>query len=176
MLLKKNLQRCRHKKSIAYIYILNSEKMKRLTLLLLALFAAFGQLWAQEQTEQMVTYLTKADFLKKIVDYEKNPTQWIFLGDKPCIIDFYADWCRPCRIASPILEDLAEQYKGQINVYKVNTDREKELSAAFGIQSIPAFLFCPLNGTPQMSAGIAQTAEETQAIFKKIIDEFLLKK
>ncbi|MBR5958321.1 MAG: thiol reductase thioredoxin, partial [Salinivirgaceae bacterium] len=77
---------------------------------------------------------------------------------------------------SPILEDLAEQYKGQINVYKVNTDREKELSAAFGIQSIPAFLFCPLNGTPQMSAGIAQTAEETQAIFKKIIDEFLLKK
>ena len=150
--------------------------MKRLTLLLLVLFAAFCQLPAQEQNEQTVTYLTKADFLKKIVDYEKNPTQWIFLGDKPCIIDFYADWCRPCRIASPILEDLAEEYKGRINVYKVNTDREKELSAAFGIQSIPAFLFCPMSGTPQMSAGIAQTAEETQAIFKKIIEEFLLKK
>ncbi|MBR5958223.1 MAG: redoxin domain-containing protein, partial [Salinivirgaceae bacterium] len=99
--------------------------MKRLTLLFWVLFAAFGQLWAQEQTEQTVTYLTKADFLKKIVDYEKNPTQWIFLGDKPCIIDFYADWCPPCRTASPILEDLAEEYKGKIDFYKVNTDREK---------------------------------------------------
>lgn len=153
--------------------------MKHL-LLLFTTIALFGSLTAQnlpveERSAHLVQFLTKADFLKKIVNYEKNPTQWIFLGDKPCIVDFYADWCHPCRIASPILEDLAEEYRGKIDVYKINTDQEQELSAAFGIRSIPAFLFCPKNGNPQMSAGIAQTPEDTRALFKKIIDEFLLK-
>jgi len=143
--------------------------------ILIATIALCGTLSAQENTEQAVQYLTKADFLEKVVNYEKNPKQWIYLGDKPCIIDFYADWCRPCRIASPILEDLAKEYKGRIYVYKINTDKESELSAAFGIRSIPAFLFCPKSGIPQMSAGIAQTPEETRSLFKKIIDEFLLK-
>jgi thioredoxin len=123
-----------------------------------------------------VVHLTKAEFLKKVVDYEKNPNTWVYLGDKPCIVDFYADWCRPCKIAGPILEDLAKEYKGKIYVYKINTDLENELSSAFGIRSIPAFLYCPKTGQPQMSAGIGSSPEETKAMFKKMIDEFLLAK
>lgn len=119
-------------------------------------------------------HLTKAEFLKKVVDYEGNPNEWVYLGDKPCVIDFYADWCRPCKIAGPILEELAVEYKDDIYVYKINTEQERELAAAFGIRSIPAFLFVPKEGRPQMSNGIAQTNEETKQMFKSIIDEFLL--
>lgn len=146
--------------------------MKRITLIALCM-ALCGFLSAQEP---IVKHLTKTEFLKKIVDYEKNPNQWVYLGDKPCIIDFYADWCRPCKIAGPILEELATEYKEDIIVYKVDTDKEKELAAAFGIRSIPAFLYCPMEGKPQMSAGIAQSTDETKAMFNKIIREFLLKK
>ena len=88
---------------------------------------------------------------------------------------FYADWCGPCRQASPILEELAQKYKGQIVVYKVNTDQEKELAGAFGVQSIPAFLWVPQNGKPTMSNGIASGREETKAMFEKMIKEILLK-
>lgn len=145
--------------------------MKRIILFAFVLTFS-GILSAQETT---VKQLGKADFLEKIMNYEKNPDKWVYLGDKPCIIDFYADWCRPCKIASPILEELAEKYKGKIDFYKVNTDIESSLKSAFGIQSIPAFLYCPQNGNPQMSVGVAHTAEETKALFEKIIKEFLLK-
>ena len=118
--------------------------------------AVCGLLQAQEP---VVIQMSKAEFLQKVMNYEQNPNKWVFLGDKPCIIDFYADWCRPCKIASPIIEDLAKEYKGKIDFYKVNTDREQSLAAAFGIKSIPAFLYCPLNDNPQMSAGIAQSPE-----------------
>ncbi len=131
---------------------------------------------APKNTSGNVVHLTKADFLKLVMDYEKNPKEWVFRGDKPCIIDFYADWCRPCKIAAPILEELADEYKGKINVYKVNTQTEQELAAMFGINSIPAFLFCPQKGKPQMTKGIGNTPEQTKAMFKKIINEFLLGK
>jgi len=121
-------------------------------------------------------HLTKQDFLKKVMNYEKNPTEWIYEGDLPAIIDFYADWCGPCRKAAPILEELAKEYEGKIYVYKVDTEKEKELASVFGIQSIPAFLFVPQSGKPTMSSGIAQTDEETKAMFKKLIEEILLKK
>jgi thioredoxin 1 len=118
--------------------------------------------------------LTKADFLARIMDYESNPTEWIYKGDKPAIIDFYADWCGPCKIASPILEELASEYKDEIYVYKVDTEVERELSSVFGIKSIPAFLFIPEEGKPTMSNGIARTPEDTKKMFVQMIDELLL--
>lgn len=115
--------------------------------------------------------LTKADFLAKVANYEKNPSQWIYLGDKPAIVDFYAPWCGPCRMVAPILEELAAEYDGQIVIYKVNTMNEEELAADFGIRSIPSLLFIPMNGKPQMAQG-AMGKED----FKRIIDSVLLGK
>jgi thioredoxin len=118
--------------------------------------------------------LTKADFLSKIMDYESNPTEWIYKGDRPALIDFYADWCGPCRIAAPILEELAAEYKDEIYIYKIDTEVERELAQVFGISSIPAFLFIPQEGRPTMSNGIARTPEETKEMFSRMIDELLL--
>lgn len=118
--------------------------------------------------------LTKADFLARIMDYESNPNEWIYKGDKPAIIDFYADWCGPCKIAAPILEDLAAEYEDEIYVFKVDTEVERELASVFGISSIPAFLFIPEEGKPTMSNGIARTPEDTRKMFVQMIDELLL--
>lgn len=120
-------------------------------------------------------HLTKEQFLKQVMNYEKNQNTWVFEGEKPCLVDFYADWCAPCRITSPILEDLARVYAGKINIYKVDVDSEQELAAVFGIQSIPTFLFCPLNGDPTLSSGIANTPAATKQMFIKQIEELLLK-
>lgn len=98
-------------------------------------------------------HLTKAEFLEKVANYETSPTEWKFLGDKPAIIDFYADWCGPCKMIAPILEELATEYEGKVDIYKVNTEKEQELAAAFGIRSIPSVLFVPMNDSPQMSQG-----------------------
>lgn len=119
--------------------------------------------------------ITKAEFLEKVMNYEENPEQWVFEGDKPCIVDFYADWCAPCRMTSPILEELAKEYAGKINIYKVDTDKERELASVFGIRSIPSFLYCPVDGDPVMLSGIAQSEEETKKMFRSRIEEILLK-
>ncbi|MDO9635241.1 MAG: thioredoxin [Paludibacter sp.] len=124
------------------------------------------------ETKKMGTIkLTKAEFLEKVANYEANPSEWKYVGDKPCIIDFYADWCGPCKVIAPILEELAKEYDGQIYIYKVDTEKEQELAAAFGIRSIPSLLFCPMDGQPQMAQGALP--KET---FKKAIDEVLLNK
>ena len=115
--------------------------------------------------------LTKSDFLKKIVNYEKNPEEWIYLGDKPAIIDFYASWCGPCKMVAPILEELAAGDEGEIYVYKGNTEQEQELAALFNIRSIPSFLFIPMNDKPQMAMGAMPKSS-----FKEAIDGVLLKK
>lgn len=97
-------------------------------------------------------HLTKQTFLDKIFNYEKN-NEWQFEGNLPCLIDFYADWCGPCKMVAPVLEELSVEYNGKINIYKVDTESEQELAAAFGIRSIPSLLFCPMDGKPQMAMG-----------------------
>ena len=100
----------------------------------------------------MVEHLTKETFLKKVFNYEANK-EWKFEGEKPCIIDFYADWCGPCKMVAPVLEELASDFDGKINIYEVDTEAEQELASAFGIRSIPSFLFVPAEGQPQMAMG-----------------------
>jgi thioredoxin 1 len=118
--------------------------------------------------------ITKQIFLDEIMDFEKNPDKWIYKSTMPGVIDFYADWCRPCRMTSPILEELAVEYAGKINFYKVNVDSEQELAGIFGVQSIPAFLYMPKSGAPMMTAGIASSVEETKAMFRKQLDQLLI--
>lgn len=118
-----------------------------------------------------VIVLNKADFLTKVYNYEKNQSEWVYEGTKPCIVDFYADWCGPCKKVSPILKELAGEYKNDIIIYKINVDNEKELAAAFGIQSIPTLLFIPAKGKPQIAQG-ALSKEQ----FVEQINGFLLGK
>jgi thioredoxin len=114
-------------------------------------------------------HLTKETFLNKVFNYEKNK-EWKFEGELPALIDFYADWCQPCKMIAPILKELAEEYKGKIDIYKVNTESETELAAAFGIRSIPSLLFIPKTGQPQMAQGALPKENLKQAI-----EEVLLK-
>lgn len=107
--------------------------------------------------------LTKETFIEKVFDYENN-NEWVFKGDKPCIIDFYADWCGPCKIVSPILEELDKEYQGQIDFYKVDTDVEQELAIVFGIRSIPSILFCPVDENPRIAVGAMPKESFEQAI------------
>ncbi|HEX9007492.1 MAG TPA: thioredoxin [Bacteroidota bacterium] len=97
-------------------------------------------------------HLTKQTFQEKIFDYE-NETEWKFKGELPAIVDFYADWCGPCRMVAPILQQLGQEYEGRLNIYKVDTEKEPELAAVFGIRSIPSLLFVPKEGKPQMAMG-----------------------
>ncbi len=108
-------------------------------------------------------HLTKETFHEKFFNYEKNK-DWAFEGKLPCLIDFYADWCQPCKIVAPILEELAKEYEGKINIYKVNTEDQTELAGAFGIRSIPSLLFCPAEGQPQMAQGALPKESLVQAI------------
>lgn len=116
-------------------------------------------------------HLTKADFLTKVADYQSNPNGWKYLGDKPAIVDFYASWCGPCRSIAPVLEELADEYGDQIYVYKIDTEKEQELAAAFGIRTIPTLLFVPMEGNPTMVNGAMPKSE-----FVKAINDILLKK
>jgi thioredoxin len=100
----------------------------------------------------MLEHLTTETFKQKVFNYEVNK-DWKFEGDKPCLIDFYADWCGPCKMVAPVLEELQEEFKGKINIYKVNTEDQQELASVFGIRSIPSLLFVPLNDQPQMAMG-----------------------
>lgn len=133
-------------------------------LLITAGFVSMGQ-DSQVKPEQ----LTVETFKEKVFNYEKNPDKWVFEGKEPCLVDFYADWCKPCKIIAPILDTLAEEYKGRVKFYKVNTDQQKELSMLFGIRSIPTVLFCPLDGEPRASQGALR-----KEMFQQVIDEFLL--
>lgn len=100
----------------------------------------------------MVEHLTKESFLSKVFNYETNK-EWKFEGVRPCVIDFYADWCGPCKMVAPILEELSKEYESKVDIFKVDTEAEQELAAVFGIRSIPSILFVPADGQPQMAMG-----------------------
>lgn len=112
--------------------------------------------------------LTTQDFKDKVFDYTTEQ-EWKYKGDKPAIIDFYADWCGPCKMVAPVLEELSDEYEGDLVIYKVDTEAEMELSAVFGIQSIPTFLFIPVNGQPMMQPGAFP-----KKVFKQVIEERLI--
>lgn len=124
----------------------------------------------EEASGGKVIHMNKDMFIDKVMDFETNKEDWIYKGDKPAIIDFYADWCKPCKLIAPIMDELAQEYKEDIYVYKVDTQVERELAGIFGIRSIPAVLFIPMEGKPQMSTGALP--KET---FVGVIDDFLLK-
>ncbi|MBN2174600.1 MAG: thioredoxin [Bacteroidales bacterium] len=140
-------------------------------ILKLGLILAFFSIYAvkAQETKAVPEHLTVETFKEKVYNYEKNPDEWVFEGKLPAIVDFYADWCKPCKIIAPIMEELSEEYKGKIVIYKVNTEQQRELSRIFGIRSIPSVLFIPKEGKPQMTQGALP--KET---FKQVIDEFLL--
>lgn len=123
---------------------------------------------AKEKPTTRVVHITKADFLKKVYDFEKNPDEWKYLGSQPAIVDFYADWCGPCRHLSPVLDELAKEYSGKLTIYKVNVDNERGLATFFGIRSIPTLLFIPMKGKPQRSLG-ALSKTELKGIIKDVL-------
>ena len=118
--------------------------------------------------KKVTVHLTTEEFKQKVFDYTKN-SEWNYAGSLPAIIDFYADWCSPCKMVAPILEELSDEYKDKINIYKVDTEAEQELAAVFGIRSIPSILFIPQNDKPQMAMGALP-----KATFKEVIDKVLL--
>ena len=116
------------------------------------------------------THLTKADFLTKVANYETNPNEWEFLGERPALIDFYATWCGPCKMLAPVLDELADEYQGQVDIYKVDVDAEEELAALFGIRSVPSLLFVPMAGAPQMAQGAMPKYALKDAIQKVLLN------
>lgn len=158
-----------------YIKFMEKSHLNKIILLFaisVSLFAAGCSKNGENKTESKtkMEHLTAATFKQKVFNYEKNK-EWKFEGDKPCIIDFYADWCGPCKIVAPVLEDLSKEYDGKVQIYKVDTDKEQELASVFGIQSIPTILFIPTEGKPQASLGALPKES-----FKKTIEEILLVK
>ena len=150
--------------------------MKKILASLIVLFALVSTSCAQSQKEEKkveasVVQMNKQMFLDKVFDYTTGATEWKYQGDKPCVIDFYATWCGPCRMVAPILKDLAKEYGDSIVIYKVDTDKEKELSMAMGIQSLPTIVFIPQTDQPQVIVGAAD-----KATFKRAINEVLLNK
>lgn len=143
-------------------------------LLVSGVLAAEAQVLASgepsEKAASVVEYMTTDGFRAGVYDYRESPKEFKYKGKLPAIVDFYADWCRPCRMFAPILEEVAKTYKGQIKVYKVNIDKEPELAQVFGVQSIPTLLFIPVGKQPAIQPGLLQKEQ-----LEQIVKEFLLK-
>ncbi len=126
------------------------------------------QKFARKQSTMTTIKLTTEEFKAKVLDYTTQQ-EWNYQGSLPAIIDFYADWCGPCKMVAPVLEELAKEYEGKLIIYKVDTETEQELAAIFDIRSIPTFLFIPMEGKPMLQPGALP-----KNVFKKVIDEQLL--
>ena len=140
------------------------------TLALCILFGAASFAQEEAKVESKVKQLTYSEFIKTIWDFEKNNDTFIYKGELPAVIDFYADWCGPCRRVGPIMEKMAKEYDGKLLVYKVNVDNEKQLASVFGVRSIPMVLFIPVKGQP-----MAQTGAMTEQQYRQVIEKELLK-
>jgi len=115
----------------------------------------------------MIEFLTKETFKEKVFNWEENK-EWKYEGSVPCLIDFYADWCAPCKMVAPVLEELQKEYGDKLIIYKIDTEKEQELAGMFGIRSIPSLLFVPTEGQPQMAMGALP-----KATFEKAISDVL---
>ena len=145
--------------------------MKKAILIALVIIATAMTANAQEKkNETKVKHLTYNEFLKKIWDFERSPNTFEYNGKLPAVIDFYADWCGPCRRVAPIMEKMAEDYEGKLLVFKVNVSEEKELAAAFQVRSIPMVLFIPVKGNPMKQVGALPESE-----YRETVKEFLIK-
>ncbi len=145
--------------------------MKKAILIALVMMVTAMTANAQEKkTESKVKHLTYNEFLKKVWDFERNPTTFEYKGKLPAVIDFYADWCGPCRRVAPIMEKMAEDYEGKLLVYKVNVSEEKDLAAVFQVRSIPMVLFIPVKGNPMKQVGALPESE-----YRETVEEFLIK-
>ena len=159
-------------------------KMKKYILIALALIAACVTMNAQDKkSESKVKHLTYNEFLHKVWDFESSPDVFRYRGKLPAIVDFYADWCGPCRRVAPIMEKLAEEYDGQLLVYKVNVDQERDLANAFQVKSIPMVLFIPVGETSQARGAKKETPQPmmqvgamTEEAYRQVVEEQLLKK
>lgn len=166
-------------------------RMKKLVFILIAVFTLQTSFSSQAETNSSksklapakytkgsadgeTVKLNKEKFLKEVWDYEASPKEWKYKGDKPALIDFYADWCGPCKTAAPILAELSVEYSGKIVIYKIDTQVERELASVFGVSGIPAFLYIPMEGKPSMTSGIARTKADTKKMFKERIDKLLI--
>lgn len=154
--------------------------MKKISVLVFALFImsfiscnGVGATKTENATSEIkvgvVNQMNTEMFKKLVYNYQKNPNDWVFEGKQPCIIDFYADWCRPCKMVAPIMEELATQYRGKVTFYKINIDQERELSQTFNIQSIPALLYIPADGQPRISVGLSSKEGYIQQIQSLLI-------
>ena len=140
--------------------------MKNIIIVILALLPLVSckqEAQENEKPKSNIVYLSDQKFKELVFDYQNNK-EWKYAGQLPCIIDFYADWCGPCKRLSPIIEELAKKYEGKIIVYKVDTDKEQVLAQNLGIQSLPTLLFCPMEGQPQSSVGLVPKEMLEQAI------------
>ena len=118
-----------------------------------------------------VTHLSKAEFCRQIADVDRLSQNWTYNGDRPAVVDFFAQWCGPCRALSPVLDRLADEYGDRIYIYKVDVDAEQELASIFGIRSVPTLMFLPVNGKPQIVTGLQSVQKLHEAIDNMLVPE-----
>ncbi|HHV40973.1 MAG: thioredoxin [Bacteroidales bacterium] len=139
-----------------------------------ALFLTAGCNESSEKSKEnkiIVMELTKEEFIKRIYDYEKNPNEWKYAGDKPAIVDFHATWCAPCKMLAPVLDEIAKEYKDKIYVYKVDVDKQGELAAIFGVRSVPTILWIPMDDKPSISQGALQKSQMESIVKSTLLKE-----
>lgn len=146
------------------------KKMRKAIVITLICFAFSANIFAQEKKETKVINLTYNEFVKKVWNFEKSPDTFKYEGELPCVVDFYATWCGPCRKVSPIMEKIAKEYDGMLIIYKIDVDKEPKLASTFSVRSIPTVLFIPMEGQPMKQVGALSEQQ-----YKQIIENNLLK-